>query len=118
MNLVSEVVINKAFLNQINIQFNDILEHINLTNSEYKDNLKQFNEEILHLLSNHQASNDNIDEIKNNYLQLSRLFDSINTTTKIECKSFKIQFSIAGQNFIIIAGRRNESENGSSETNI
>lgn len=41
LNLVSEIVINKASFNQVNIMFNENSDILNLTLSEYKDKIKQ-----------------------------------------------------------------------------
>ncbi|MCK4798766.1 MAG: chemotaxis protein CheA, partial [Spirochaetes bacterium] len=79
LNLVSEIVINKASFNQIGNQFFDNFESFNFNLNDYKDKLKQFFEKIPKIFEDfklNESSTSIKKEIQGDFYALSNQFDS------------------------------------------
>jgi len=79
LNLVSEIVINKATFNQLNLHFLESLENLSFTINDYKDKLKQFIDKTPELIEKLQDSNMHIQikkEIQSDFASLTNQFDS------------------------------------------
>ncbi len=88
LNLVSEIVINKATYNQVGNELIDFFELYTLKLNEYKDNIKQFFEKNNQLLSNVE-NNDILIEINNDFQNLYKTFDPILAKLKLTLNRFK-----------------------------
>lgn len=85
LNLVSEIVINKATFNQISAQFFENLEYLGFTLNDYKDKLKLFIEKTPDLINKMKegASYSQIKkEIQNEFSSLTNQFDSFTSLYK------------------------------------
>jgi len=85
LNLVSEIVINKATFNQISAQFFENLEYLGFTLNDYKDKLKLFIEKTPDLINKMKdgASHSQIKkEIQNEFSSLTNQFDSFTSLYK------------------------------------
>ncbi len=109
LNLVSEIVINKATFNQIGIQFSDNLENFIFTLSDYKDKLKQFFDKILNELFIEKAiekekaiENEKTDvsiktsknELQNDFNNLYNNFDNFSNQYKSVFSQFKSNIQV------------------------
>lgn len=79
LNLVSEIVINKATFNQLNLQFVENLENLSFNINEYKDKLKLFIDKIPELIDKLKEGNTYLQikkEIQDDFVSLTNQFDS------------------------------------------
>lgn len=92
LNLVSEIVINKATFNQISIQFLENLENLNFNINEYKDKLRQFIEKIPEIIEKLKDEKTYIQikkEIKTDFVNLTTQFDNFYSQYKLLIDKFK-----------------------------
>ncbi|HOV13805.1 MAG TPA: chemotaxis protein CheA [Spirochaetota bacterium] len=92
LNLVSEIVINKATFNQINSQFVDNLELLNFNLSDYKDRLRNFIERIPDIVTSLQEGKSFTQikkEIQVDFATLTNQFDSFASSYKGVIDRFK-----------------------------
>lgn len=88
LNLVSEIVINKAAYNQIGSELLDYFESYSIKFNEFKDNLKQFFENTSQLL-NKAESSELLNNLKNYYQDLDNLFNPTLSQLKLILNHFK-----------------------------
>ena len=88
LNLVSEIVINKAAYNQIGSELIEFFESYLIRLNEYKDNLKHFFEKTVQL-SHIDEENELLNEIKDNYQNLDNLFNPTLSQLKLILNRFK-----------------------------
>lgn len=92
LNLVSEIVINKATFNQINSQFIENLEMLNFNLNDYKDRLRNFIEKIPEILTSMQEGKSFSQikkEIQNDFATLTGQFDNFGSSYKNVIDRFK-----------------------------
>ena len=92
LNLVSEIVINKATFNQISAQFYENLENLNFTLSDYKDKLKQFIDktpEIVNRLQDEKSLSQIKKEIQSEFSSLTNQFDNFTSQYKTTIDRFR-----------------------------
>lgn len=92
LNLVSEIVINKATFNQINSQFVENLEMLNFNLSDYKDRLRSFIEKIPDIVTSLQEGKSFTQirkEIQSDFAVLTNQFDSFSSSYKGVIDRFK-----------------------------
>lgn len=92
LNLVSEIVINKATFNQINNHFVDNLEMLNFNINDYKDKLKNFVEKIPEIIDSLQSGKSFIQikkEIMGDFSNLNNQFDIFASSYKNVIDRFK-----------------------------
>lgn len=88
LNLVSEIVINKATYNQVGNELIDFFETFSLKLNEYKDNFKQFYDTNTQLTDN--AQNDEIlTHLNTDYQNLYKIFDPVLAKLKLILNRFK-----------------------------
>jgi two-component system chemotaxis sensor kinase CheA len=103
LNLVSEIVINKASFNQISGQFVDNLESLYFTMSEHKDRIKQFTESIpslVKMIEDGKSFNSIKKEVNSHMATLNSQFDPFASTYK----SIIDRFRSTSQNLDRISG--------------
>ncbi|HOJ63464.1 MAG TPA: chemotaxis protein CheA [Spirochaetota bacterium] len=79
LNLVSEIVINKATFNQINLQFIENLENLSFTINDYKDKLKLFIDKIPEIIDKLKEGSSYLQikkELQADFSSLTNQFDS------------------------------------------
>ncbi|OHD13817.1 MAG: hypothetical protein A2086_07605 [Spirochaetes bacterium GWD1_27_9] len=92
LNLVSEIVINKATFNQISSQFLENLENLNFNLSDYKDKLRYFIEKIPELVNSVKEGKSFTQikkEIQTEFSILTNQFDTFASSYKSIIDRFK-----------------------------
>jgi two-component system, chemotaxis family, sensor kinase CheA len=92
LNLVSEIVINKATFNQVNAQFYSNLDTLMFTLNDYKDKIKDFVDRIPEILNSFkEGKNPSLikKEIQTEFAALSNGFDGFSSGYKAIIDKFK-----------------------------
>lgn len=88
LNLVSEIVINKATFNQINSQFFENLENLAFSMSNYKDKIKQYADNIT-IGSSDKSVNQAKKDFLKEFAAITNQFDQFNSQYKNIVERFK-----------------------------
>jgi two-component system chemotaxis sensor kinase CheA len=97
LNLVSEIVINKATFNQIGIQLGENLDEFSFNLNEYKDKLKTFFDKIPEIIQNNNQEElyKVIKEgLQQEYYDLYNQFDNFLSKFKSSITKFKANYQI------------------------
>ena len=92
LNLVSEIVINKATFNQVNAQFYSNLDTLLFTLNDYKDKIKNFNDKVPDILNSFkEGKSPSIikKEIQSDFTSMINQFDSFTSSYKSIIDKFK-----------------------------
>ncbi|MDR2257533.1 MAG: Hpt domain-containing protein, partial [Treponema sp.] len=92
LNLVSETVITKATFNQINNQFNDLVNDLHELETRYRDKIKSLFDNLPDYLESIQGGKSVKDvrkEINEEYGDIFSLFDSFETSVKTNVGKFR-----------------------------
>ena len=92
LNLVSETVITKATFNQINLQFNNLLNQLRDIENSYRDKIKSLFDSLPNYLGNIQEGvsvKDIRKEINEQYGDIFSLFDGFDTSIKSNVVKFR-----------------------------
>jgi two-component system chemotaxis sensor kinase CheA len=92
LNLVSEIVINKATFNQVNNQFYSNLDALYFTLNDYKDKIKNFNDRVPEILESHKEGKNPAlikKEIQAEFSTMTAQFDTFASGYKSIIDKFK-----------------------------
>ncbi len=88
LNLVSEIVINKAAYNQVGSEFLDYFESYSIKLNQFKDDFKHFFDKV-NQISNSEISPDSLINIKENFQKIYTIFDPTLSNLKLILNHFK-----------------------------
>ncbi len=97
LNLVSEIVINKATFNQIGLQLGENLDEFQFNINDYKDRLKNFFDKIPEIIQENNGEElfkKIKDELQQEYYSLYGQFDNFSSRLKSSITKFRANYQI------------------------